>query len=76
MNLKNDTVAPNREAVRDFLLLLLFKPTNPTTPIFNAEQSKVAYATMNVINTLSRQQNLVPRYCRHKISAHKAMHRI
>ncbi len=38
----------------------VYQPTNPTTPIFNVEQSKVAYATMNVIQALSRQQNFLP----------------
>lgn len=38
----------------------VYQPTHPTAPIFNAEQSKVAYATMNVIQTLSRQQSFVP----------------
>lgn len=38
----------------------VYQPTNPTQPVFNAEQSKVAYATMNVIQELSRQQNFVP----------------
>ena len=38
----------------------VYQPTNPTQPVFNVEQSKVAYATMNVIQALSRQQSFVP----------------
>ena len=38
----------------------VYQPTHPTQPVFNAEQSKVAYATMSVIQTLSRQQSFVP----------------
>jgi len=38
----------------------VYQPTNTTKPVLNAEQSKVAYATMNVIQALSRQQNFVP----------------
>lgn len=38
----------------------VYVATNPTTPIFSAEQSRVAHETMNVINTLSRQQSFVP----------------
>ena len=38
----------------------VYQPTNPTQPLMNAEQSKVAYATMNVIQALSRQQSFVP----------------
>ena len=38
----------------------VYQPINPTLPVFNAEQSKVAYATMNVIQQISRQQSFVP----------------
>ena len=38
----------------------IYQPTHPTQPVFNAVQSKVAYATMSVIQTLSRQQSFVP----------------
>lgn len=38
----------------------VYQLTNPIQPVFNVEQSKVAYATMNVIQALSRQQSFVP----------------
>lgn len=38
----------------------VYQPTNSTQSVFNAEQSKVAYATMSVIQQLSRQQSFVP----------------
>jgi type III restriction enzyme len=38
----------------------VYKPINPTQPVLNEEQSKVAYATMNVIQALSRHQSFVP----------------
>ena len=38
----------------------VYQPTNSTQSVFNAEQSKVAYAAMSVIQQLSRQQSFVP----------------
>jgi len=38
----------------------VYQPTNSPQSVFNAEQSKVAYAAMTVIQQLSRQQSFVP----------------
>jgi len=61
MNLKNDSVAPNREAVRDFLLLVLF------TGLRRSEAAKLRWSrvdfrdrTLTVVDTKNRTDHTLP----------------
>ena len=61
MNLKNDTVAPNREAVRDFLLLLLF------TGLRRSEATRLTWSrvdfrdrTLKVTDTKNHTDHVLP----------------
>lgn len=50
----------NQQSAHLSATLGVYQPTNPTQPVLNVEQSKVAYATMNVIQALSRKQSFLP----------------
>ena len=61
MNLKNDVIAPNRETVRDFLLLVLF------TGLRRSEAAKLKWSrvdfkdrTLTVVDTKNRTDHTLP----------------
>ena len=61
MNLKNDTVAPNRESVRDFLLLLLFTGLRRSEAI-RLTWSRVDFRdrTLKVTDTKNHTDHVLP----------------